>query len=144
MSNTRFTLAPGAVRTYEATDTASGVVLTFRECAYHTTKKIKRGTANITSTDDIARVTSSVDAIEQWLLREHPELITTNTQTVRARIGAKLKETRKQKKYTLMQLATLSGVDASNISRIEKGSTAVTIDTIAKLCDVLGLVIELA
>lgn len=144
MRQPQFTLTPASEGLFEAKDNETGVVLTFREGAYHTTKKIKRGTANITSADDIARVTSSVDSIERWLLDKHTELVAINTHAVRARIGAKLKETRKQKKYTLIQLATLSGVDASNISRIEKGTTAVTIDTIAKLCNVLGLTIELA
>lgn len=145
MSTTRFTLnsVPGADGLYKATDTETGLVLTFRECEYHSALKIQKSSVNVTSAEELAKLKDSLGAIEQWLLMAHPELITTSTQAIRERIGAAIKTARKNKSYTLKQLAALSCVDASNISRIENGTTAVTIDTLAKLSAPLGLTLEL-
>ena len=48
-------------------------------------------------------------------------------------IAHQLKELRKQKNLTQQQLADMVGVDKGRISKIEKGTLNLTIDTIVKI-----------
>jgi len=50
-----------------------------------------------------------------------------------------IKKRRKQLKITQEELATLSNVSIRKISDIERATTTTTIDTLNKICDVLGL-----
>lgn len=62
----------------------------------------------------------------------------------RERIGHGIAELRKSKGLTLKQLAEISGITFQNITKIEHGRYNVSIDILAKLCDVLGATIEIA
>jgi DNA-binding XRE family transcriptional regulator len=53
-------------------------------------------------------------------------------------IAYQLKELRKQKNLTQQQLADMIGVDKGRISKIEKGTLNLTIDTIVKIVHALG------
>lgn len=54
-------------------------------------------------------------------------------------IGHRLAEARHLKKLTQEDLSELTGVSISGISRIETGKNSVTLDTLLKFCDVLGV-----
>lgn len=62
----------------------------------------------------------------------------------RERIGQQIAELRKSKGLTLKQLAEISGITFQNITKIEHGRYNVSIDILAKLCDALGVSIEIA
>lgn len=53
-------------------------------------------------------------------------------------IGRKIAEARKKKGLSQKELAEITGVDKTNISKIENGTLNSTIDTIDKLCDAVG------
>jgi DNA-binding XRE family transcriptional regulator len=55
-----------------------------------------------------------------------------------AAIAYQLKELRLQKNITQQQLAEMVGIDKTQISKIEKGSRNLTIETIARIVHALG------
>lgn len=62
---------------------------------------------------------------------------------MRENIGRQLAELRKSAGMTQEQLSELSGLNRANISKIESGKYNVSIDILGKLCEVLGVEIEL-
>lgn len=56
--------------------------------------------------------------------------------------GLKIKELRKQKKYTQEQLANLASINKSYISQIENGKTTVSLEIINKLAKALEIEID--
>lgn len=61
----------------------------------------------------------------------------------RERIGKRIAEIRKEKGYTVRRLAELSGVNYSNIGKIENGRYNVSIDILSKICTALGAEISI-
>ncbi len=53
-------------------------------------------------------------------------------------IAHQLKELRKQKNLTQQQLADIVGINKAGISKIEKGTRNLTIDTIVRVANALG------
>lgn len=53
-----------------------------------------------------------------------------------------LREFRKQKNYSVEELARLSGVAASTISKIENGLVSPNVNTLCALCKILKIKIE--
>jgi DNA-binding XRE family transcriptional regulator len=53
-------------------------------------------------------------------------------------IAYQLKELRKKQNITQQQLAEMVGIDKTQISKIEKGSRNLTIETIARIVNALG------
>ncbi len=58
------------------------------------------------------------------------------------KIGAKIRELRKAKKLTLVDLAYECGFDKSNLIRIEKGRTLPTTKTLLKIANTLKVKIN--
>lgn len=56
----------------------------------------------------------------------------------RIAIGNRIAEIRKQKGLSLRDLAGASGLDHSNIGKIENGKYNVGIDILGKICEALG------
>ncbi|MDR3101208.1 MAG: XRE family transcriptional regulator [Paraburkholderia sp.] len=54
-------------------------------------------------------------------------------------VGARLREARKSRELTLMQLSALSGIAVSTISKAERGDIALTYDKFAALAHALGV-----
>lgn len=54
-------------------------------------------------------------------------------ENIKITFGLKIKELRKQKKYSQEQLAILASINKSYISKIETGKTEVSLDIINKL-----------
>lgn len=61
----------------------------------------------------------------------------------RLRIGSQVASIRKEKGLTIRQLAEQCGVSYQNITKIENGKYNVSIDILAKLCEVLNYKLEL-
>jgi len=61
----------------------------------------------------------------------------------RIRIGARIRELRKEKNIEAKLLAQLANIDAANLSRIEQGRYAVGLDVLSKIALALGAKVEL-
>ncbi len=61
----------------------------------------------------------------------------------RRRIGERIAALRKSKGLTVRQLADMTGINISNISRIENGETSPTVDTLNRLTQALDTEISL-
>lgn len=59
--------------------------------------------------------------------------------THRQQIGSKIQELRVQRGLSVRQLAEMSGVIYSNISKIENGRYNVSVDILGKIADALGV-----
>ncbi len=61
----------------------------------------------------------------------------------RVKIGAKIRELRKEKNIEAKMLSKLSNIDAANLSRIEQGRYSVGLDVLSKIALALGAKIEM-
>jgi DNA-binding Xre family transcriptional regulator len=61
----------------------------------------------------------------------------------RKRIGARIREIREQKGIEAKQLATLTNIDAANLSRIEQGKYSVGLDILSRISYGLGVKVDL-
>jgi DNA-binding Xre family transcriptional regulator len=61
----------------------------------------------------------------------------------RVRIGARIRELRKEKNIEAKMLAQIANIDAANLSRIEQGRYSVGMDILSKIALALGAKIEL-
>lgn len=61
----------------------------------------------------------------------------------REEIGRKIKSIRVQKGMEAKKLAALIGIDAAHLSRIEQGKISVGIDTLGKIANVLGCIVDI-
>ena len=57
---------------------------------------------------------------------------------MRESIGKQIATIRKKKGLSLRQLAELTGLNHSNIGKIELGKYSVGVDILGKICDALG------
>lgn len=64
-------------------------------------------------------------------------------QEQRVRIGAKMRELRKEKNIEARKIAQLANIDAANLSRIEQGRYSVGLDVLSKIALALGAKIEM-
>lgn len=62
---------------------------------------------------------------------------------IRKRVGERLKSLRTEKKISMRELAEKTGMNISNISRIENGKISPTLDVLDKLAQALGTTIKL-
>ena len=61
----------------------------------------------------------------------------------RIAIGKRIAEIRKKRGLTILQVHEMTGLDNSNIGKIEKGKYNVGIDILGRIADALGVSIEL-
>ena len=66
-------------------------------------------------------------------------LLSDGPMTHRQQIGSKIQELRVQRGLSVRQLAEMSGVIYSNISKIENGRYNVSVDILGKIADALGV-----
>ena len=57
-------------------------------------------------------------------------------------IASKIREIRKLRNMTIQELAYHCEIERSNMSRIEAGKTNVTVRTLCKICNALGVELE--
>lgn len=58
------------------------------------------------------------------------------------RIGKRIAELRKERGLSQIKLAQLTGIDSSNIGRIELGKYNPGLETLCKIADVLGVTLD--
>lgn len=61
----------------------------------------------------------------------------------RIRIGNKIREIRKQKKISQVELADITGLNQTQISRIENGTYSCSIDALCHIAEHLDMTVEL-
>ncbi|MGR9527626.1 helix-turn-helix domain-containing protein (plasmid) [Priestia megaterium] len=57
-------------------------------------------------------------------------------------MGVKIKEYRKAMKLTTMELGSLLGTSQSTISEIERGTRSIQVESLAKICNALGVTLN--
>lgn len=78
-----------------------------------------------------------------WLIENHAELVYSEVEYNRLRIGRRIAALRKEQGLTQGDLATASGLSQSHVARIERGMYSLGIDTLYKIAKPLGKEIEL-
>lgn len=126
------------------TDTEIGIVCQFIEGQFNETQKFT--ILEDVDRPDAAVFASAVREMTDWLVTDHYHLAMTSPEnkktlhrSTRKYIGQQLKEARDEAGLSIRQLASLTGVDKNQISRIEAGRANPTIDTITTLAEMLGL-----
>lgn len=61
----------------------------------------------------------------------------------REQIGQRIAQLRKEKGLTILELSEITGLDNSNIGKIEKGKYNVGIDILGRIADALGVEIKI-
>ena len=61
----------------------------------------------------------------------------------RQQLGKIIQQRRKELKLTQVDLALISEISTKQLSNIEQGKVSTTIDMLSKICETLGLSIEL-
>ena len=56
-----------------------------------------------------------------------------------ATMGMRIKALRKEKKYTLKQLAEETGLSIGFLSQLERGMSSIAVDSLAKIASILGV-----
>ena len=57
-------------------------------------------------------------------------------------IGKRIREVRKSKNLTQEKLSELAGIEPSNMSHIERAATKVSLPTLIKICNALGVTLD--
>lgn len=133
-------------------DTTEQVVCQFKEGDFNGSQRVT--TLNDDSDYDFSKLPSIMRAMADWLRENRPDIMFSAAtkspkapspvaRDARRRIGQTLKAAREAKGYTTRYLGSLTGLDQGHIVRIEAGRYGLTVDTLARLCDALGLKIEL-
>lgn len=74
---------------------------------------------------------------------ERPIMVATYHDGERKRIGKRIRDIREELHLEARQLASMTGIDAASISRIEQGKHSVGIDILSKIANALGYRIDL-
>jgi len=114
--------------------------LQVQEYYRHAISEILKAHPDISPKDDLLSLFS------WWFAKcslEMPLMVCTYLNAERKRIGEQIKKIREEKKIEACQLALMTGIDASNICRIEQGKHSVGIDILSRIANALGYKIEL-
>ena len=107
---------------------------------YNSNAEIKEGKgASMTLTDAAGEV------IKSETYTRKPGCSTWSTaigRTTRKAVGLAIAQARNAAGLSVRELADRCGLDAGHLCRIENGRMNVTIDTVAKICEALGLRLE--
>lgn len=126
-------------------DTTEQVVCQFKEGDFNGSQRVT--TLNDDSDYDTTKLPGILCAMADWLRETHYEIMFSSPQLIAREacqsVGRQLREAREAKGYTTRYLSKLTGLSHSHIVRIEAGRYGLTVDTLARLCDALGLKIEL-
>ena len=105
-----------------------------------TDAEIKEGKgASMTLTDAAGKVIKSETYTRK---SDRSEWTTAIGRTTRKAVGLAIAQARNAAGLSVRDLADRCGLDAGHLCRIENGRMNVTIDTVAKICEALGLRLE--
>lgn len=131
------------------TDRDAGLVCRFLEGQFNETQKFTM-LDDVKNPDPVALATTAREMAE-WMAANHyaiamvaPSDKKDIRSETRKRIGQILKDAREAKGLTVRALSSLTGIDKSQICRVEAGRLNVGIDTIAALAEALGLTLNLS
>lgn len=125
---------------YQARDEYTGVALEFD------TGTFLEGNQQVIVDDDVAaspRLATAAREIADWLAAEHPDIVYPVVQYNRILIGKRITQLRRAADLSQGDLADQAGLHQSHIARIEAGKYNVSVDTLAKIAQVLGCRVDL-
>lgn len=145
MEGERFVLQPSQDNGYwVATDTEHGIVLKFREHYLNADQKVTMLNGETFATiEEATRVATYLRELSDWLAVNHRELCQPTKQSRLNEMGAHIKELRAKKGMTIEQMARTTGVSMTNISNIENGKQAATLDTLYRIAYALDAKIDI-
>lgn len=121
---------------YICTDTKYNLVCTFKEGAFNQTQEV----TDITELDlSAAELATAMRKMAEWLQAHHPDILFINYRTF---IGQRIRSIRESKGLTQENLATLTGLNKQNISRIELGKYNNRIDILGIIAEALDCRID--
>ncbi len=107
---------------------------------YNSNAEIKEGKgASMTLTDAAGEVIKSETYTRK---SDRSEWTTAIGRTTRKAVGLAIAQARNAAGFSVRDLADRCGLDAGHLCRIENGRMNVTLDTVAKICEALGLRLE--
>lgn len=126
-----------------ATDTATNIVLQFEQGNF-------KHTATITPIADLAgyselSIATALRELGEWLATYHGDLIKeaqgpgNNKHTHRQTIGKMIADARKEKGWSVRNLASRAGITVANLCNIENGRYSTGVDVLTRLADALGM-----
>lgn len=128
---------------YICTDSQSGLSVFWDYAKFNDTQRFELS-GSISSASELAKLANDMG---KWLMDNYPDLLRRPKELVkhraRTRIGQMIRQAREKKGLTPAQLALEAGLSRTHIYRIEEGKYSFNLDTIAILCEVLGLEINL-
>ena len=128
---------------YICTDSQSGLSVFWEYAKFNNSQRFEFS-GSVSSAEELAKLANEMG---KWLMNNYPDLLRRPKELVkqraRTRIGQKIREAREKIGLTPAQLALEAGLSRTHIYRIEEGKYSFNLDTIAILCEVLGLEINL-
>lgn len=123
------------------TDINKGIVILFEEGKFNSTQKI-------TYLEDVepnpTAIAKDLRMMADWLAQNHYHLAVANPQqdfdreNQRKVVGDRLRQLRQSKHLTIDEVAEATGIHRTNISKIENGRYAFTIDVVNQLLNLYG------
>lgn len=118
------------------TDKELGIVLKFKEGEYNDSQKV-----TVLNDIDTEHLAVAAREMAEWMAENHYELIFSSPRLIkqhnRLMVGKDIKMLRKQAGLTTRELAKLTGLPQSHISRIEAGKYNVSLDTLSLIANAL-------
>lgn len=126
----------------------AGIVIRFIAHRFNETQKVD--SIDTDHNPDAPAIAEAMREAGEWLAENYPELAFPATEDsqremcreMRKRTGEVIRKARTDQGLTIRAFSELTGVDKSQICRIEAGRLNVGIDTIARLTDCLGISIN--
>lgn len=125
-----------------ATDNENGMVVQFEHGHYDDTRKVTllNGYA-LSSEKEAVKVAAYLRGLSDWLRDNHYEKL--YSLTMRQEIGIQIRRERKRQGLSGKELAERAGFVESTINKIENGKWNVSIDILEKVCDALGVTLQI-
>lgn len=122
-------------------DTMLGIVVEYERYKFNETQKATM-LDDITPDTTAAALARAMTDIGDWIIANHPETLLPPATLLRRRIGAAIREARTDQGMTLRELSAKCGINYGNLCRIEAGRLNTTIDSLATICDALGITVQ--
>lgn len=137
----RFTLTQLPSGLWEGRDIENGIIVTFREHQFDTTKKvsIEETSATLNNVMSAEYMSPYLDELEYWLRHNHYNTLMPSLLDKRVAIGRRIQQLRVDKGMTIDELAWRAGITKGNVFRIEAGKYSTGLDLFNRIATVLGV-----
>ena len=145
MIKQRFILQPSRKPGFwVATDTDHGIVITFKEHDFNGSQKVTLLNGDtFGSVEEAAAVSTHLRELADWLSVEHYDIAMPSLAVQRGQLGKTIRNLRLRRGLTQEELARRAGVTQCNIARIEAGKYSVGLDVLNRICNAMGVSIEI-